>query len=163
MPPELGRREVGRVRLAYRDGDRNRTLAPESRLAVVAVADPEAALASVDRDLWSRSSAGEEYGALQQAVATHVREGRRDAALEAIRGYREEKAAMNEAFESEEVAARLEDAEALSREVEDAFRGPDQAPKQKLLTKQNLAAGRDERRAGSKKAGAPTATGGSGR
>lgn len=113
---------------------------------------------AIDHDMWSRSVAEEEYGALQQTVANYVREGRKDAAKQEIAAYRQHNSVMNEVVQSSDVEMRLQETEALEADVDDAFEGRDQLHKQNSLSKQQISYGWDNRRAGAKKVPSSPAT-----
>jgi len=148
--PKPGRQVLGRVRAAYAHAGQQKSVELEPAPFVSTVADESRYLAAVDKDAWARSVIEEDYGRLRQQVASHVREGRREQALEEIADYRTANRTMNEAIQSEEVSANLREVAELEAAVDDAFQGTNQMHKQNVLSKAQQAAGRDARRAGSK-------------
>ncbi|MGH7893877.1 MAG: hypothetical protein ACREQL_04365, partial [Candidatus Binatia bacterium] len=107
--------------------------------------------ASIDRPTWARSVVVDAYNKMQNEVAREVKAGRRDAALERLREFKDEATAMNARVNAPEVSAQLDDADRLESEVAAAFEGADQAAKQNELGKAKSAAAVDARRVGSKK------------
>ena len=143
--------KLGRFSLSYSDGGESRSLSLEDVPILACVADENRFFASVDKDVWEQSVLQEAYNHLQEKVALAVKEGRRDQAIQAISDYRRQNSQMNSKLQSKAVNESLEEAEQLEAEVKGAFTGVDQAAKQNRLSKERQAAGRDGRRAGSKK------------
>ena len=142
--------DLGRVALSYAVGAEHTTLALADVPRVACVESDDDFYAGVDASAWTRSVLVDGYNALQDKVAREVKAGRRDEALEAIREFRDETAAMNGRMQSAPVAAQLESLNLLDAEVDDAFTGADQREKQNALSKTRGAAALDERRPGSK-------------
>jgi Ca-activated chloride channel family protein len=142
---------LGRFSLSYSDGGKRRSLTLEDVPTLACVGDENRFFASVDKDVWEQSVLQEAYNHLQEKVALAVREGRKDQAIQAISEYRRQNYHMNSKLQSAAVSENLEEAEQLEAEVKGAFTGADQATKQNRLSKERQAAGRDGRRAGSKK------------
>ena len=142
---------LGRFSLSYSDGGKSRSLTLEDVPTLACVADENRFFASVDKDVWEQSVLQEAYNHLQEKVALAVKEGRRDQAIQAISDYRRQNSHMNRKLQSAAVNESLEEAEQLEVEVKGAFTGADQDAKQNRLSKERQAAGRDGRRAGSKK------------
>ncbi|MEM7349362.1 MAG: VWA domain-containing protein [Acidobacteriota bacterium] len=107
---------------------------------------------SFDRETWARSVAEEDYNALQQRVASHVRQGRRDEAKQEIDDFRTHNARLNQVMQQEAIQEKLEELQRLHTDVDDAFQGQNQLHKQKTLSKTRQYSGWEGRRAGSKKA-----------
>jgi Ca-activated chloride channel family protein len=143
--------ELGSFSLSYSDGGERHSLTLQDVPALACVADEDRFFASVDKDVWEKSVLQETYNRLQEKVALAVKEGRRDSAIQAINDYRERNAYMNRQLQSKAVRDSLDEVGKLEAEVEGAFTGADQAMKQNRLSKERQAAGRDGRRAGSKK------------
>ncbi len=147
----VGTQDVGRVTLAYADADgRATTLALADLPRVACVAGEDDFYANVDKDAWSRSTVVDSYNQMQADVAGEVRAGRRDAALERVRRFKEEAAAMNQRVQAPAVAAQLGVADRLERDVADAFDGENQDEKQNALSKTKSAEAVDGRRVGAK-------------
>jgi Ca-activated chloride channel family protein len=147
----VGSYELGSFSLSYSEGGESRSLTLEDVPTLACVADEDRFFASVDKDVWEQSVLQEAYNRLQEKVALAVKEGRKDQAIQAINDYREENAYMNRELQSKAVRDNLDEAEQLEAEVHGAFTGAGQELKQNRLSKQRQAAGRDGRRAGSKK------------
>lgn len=147
-----GASPLGDVALHWKDGDAPQRLQLSGLPQIARVERAEQAIESMDREVWARSVVEEAYGGLRQRVATLVREGRRDEAKQEIAAFNDEQSRYNAVMASPEVAATLEEAAELEQEVDDAFTGADQVHKQNYLSKKQLAAANDARRAGSKKA-----------
>lgn len=155
-----GPRRLGAFTAAYKDQGVTRVLGFSEQPQVACVAEEEAYLAAFDRDAWARSVAEEDYNRLQQRVAGYVKAGRRGEALKEIGDFRAENERLNLQMRREDVRRKLEELESLQAEVDDAFRGADQAEKQNLLSKSRQAAGLDGRRAGSKHGASSSGKGG---
>ncbi len=155
----LGDRALGTFSLAFNDPEVNGQ-APQ-RLSFtdtpnVACVQGEAEYhESFDKDTWARSVAEEDYNALQQQVATYVRDGRRDEALKEINTFRVDNQRLNSVMKKQEITRKLENLTTLQTEVEEAFEGANQVHKQNMLSKTKQYAGRDGRRVGSKKVAVP--------
>jgi Ca-activated chloride channel family protein len=147
----VGSYELGRFSLSYSDRGEIHSLKLEDVPTVACIADEDRFFASVDKDVWEQSVLQETYNRLQEKVALAVKEGRKDQAIQAINDYREQNAYMNRELQSKAVRDNLDEAGELEAEVHSAFTGVDQELKQNRLSKQRQAAGRDGRRAGSKK------------
>jgi Ca-activated chloride channel family protein len=148
----VGSYEPGRFSLSYSDrGGETYSLALENVPTVACIADEDRFFASVDKDVWEQSVLQETYNRLQEKVARAVKEGREDQAIQAINDYREQNTYMNRELQSKAVRDSLDEAAQLEAEVQFAFTGADQELKQNRLSKERQAAGRDGRRAGSKK------------
>lgn len=147
---ELGDRALGEFTLSYTVEGERASLSFSEMPVVACVVDKDRFIASVEPSYWERSVVREAFGALQEDVARFVREGRRDAALDAISVYKKENEELNAHFNSPRVRSQLEAAESLAGEVDDAFQGPRQAEKRNRLSKQTSAESVDQRRAGNK-------------
>jgi Ca-activated chloride channel family protein len=147
----IGSYDLGRVSLSYSDRGERHSLELEDVPVLACVADEDRFFASVDKDVWERSVLQETYNRLQEKVALAVKEGKKDQAVQAIEEYREQNATMNNQLASPAVSENLDEVSRLEEEVEEAFTGVDQELKQKRLSKERQAAGRDGRRVGSKK------------
>jgi Ca-activated chloride channel family protein len=133
-----------------RNGETERLTLP-TLPQVAAVASQEDFFAALDVDRWSQSVVEEEYGALQQRVAKHVRDGRLGEARGAVRAFVARNTEMNEVAASPSVALQLDAAAELEASVQDAFEGDDQARKRNSLGKEIHAQSYVGRRAGSRK------------
>lgn len=152
VPSEkTGQRDLGKFSLSYTDEGVRRTLPLVGTPRVACVPGRDEVMASVDKKVWEASVVEEEYNELQQDVARAVKEGDKDEAVREIRAYRTRNTELNAELGSARVDESLDALEALERDVNDAFTGPDQQQKQNLLSKERQAEAWDGRRAGSKK------------
>jgi Ca-activated chloride channel homolog len=140
---------LGPLTLRYLEGGAERALSPGTALAVSCVKDENVALSAIDKVAWERAVVQEEWGRVQQDVARAVREGKRDEARGWLSQYQAKQAAVNASVGSAAVDSTLTESRALERQVEDAFHGVDQAGKQNVFSKENLAKSRGLRRIGS--------------
>jgi Ca-activated chloride channel family protein len=140
---------LGQVKLSYLEGGVARAVTPGTALAVSCVKDQNVALAAIDKTAWERAVVQEEWGRVQQDVARAVREGKREEARGWLSQYQAKQSALNASVGSAAVDSTLTESRALERQVDDAFQGADQAGKQNLFSKENLAKGRGSRRLGS--------------
>ncbi len=148
-----GDRPLGRFAASYNDGGVNRVLAFDDAPVVACVRDKQLYYQSFNKEAWARAAIEEDYGRLQENVAELVKSGQRDAALRQIDAYQVHNQRLNRHMKRDEIRKKLEEVSRLATEVEDAFEGADQSAKQNHLSKANQAAGRDARRAGSKRGG----------
>jgi Ca-activated chloride channel family protein len=148
---EPGEFELGKIGVTYKDGGREFHLGLDDVPKVACVRNEETFFASVDKETWEDSVVGEYYNRLQEEVAKDVREGRVEDAKAKIHSYRERQDSLNRVLKSATVERNLGDVDALAQEVEEAFRGPEQDEKRNEFSKTRQQAGRDGRRAGSKR------------
>jgi Ca-activated chloride channel family protein len=140
---------LGRLELSYVEGGTAKRLAFERPLAIKCVKDEQVALAAIDKSVWERGVAQEQWGRVQQEVARAVHDGQRELAVTRLRDYRSQLSPLNSVVGSAAVSGTVSESEALERQVADAFEGADQSGKQNAFSKQNLALGRGKRRVGS--------------
>jgi Ca-activated chloride channel family protein len=147
----LGDRDLGRFTLAYGEPSQRTslTLADVPRIACVAGEDDF--YAGIDKDAWARSVVVDSYNKMQADVARSVKAGRRDEAVERLKEFKDEAEAMNQRMRAPAVAAQLGAADALERDVTQAFEGENQPAKQNELSKRKSAESVDARRVGAKK------------
>jgi Ca-activated chloride channel family protein len=108
----------------------------ESRLdqtfTIACVGDADRVAASIDRSRWEGKVLKEDYGRLKQEVASEIRSGRKDGAMNRISAYEREMKAMNSAVGSHAVEQNLEnDLKELRDRVADSFSGPPAAAAEK--------------------------------
>lgn len=152
--------QLAGLEASYSSARGRRSVALPAPLRIACAKTPAEALASIDRDAWGRAVVEEDYGRLQQEVASSVRAGRRDEALRRIADYQTRNSATNAAVQSPEVTKNLMSLGYLSSQVNDAFTGADQEAKQRGLAKSRQAIGYDARRVGAKMAPPKTSGGG---
>ena len=148
---EPGEFEMGKIDVTYKEGGTQYRLGLDDVPTIACVRNEETFFASVDKEAWEDSVVGEYYNRLQEQVAKDVREGRLEAAKAKIHSYRERQGDLNQVLKSEAVERNLGEVDTLAREVEDAFSGVQQDEKRNEFSKTRQQAGRDGRRAGSKR------------
>ena len=147
----VGEYELGRFSLAYGEPQSRHSLSFSDVPRIACVQNEDQFYANVDVSAWSRSVVVDGYNKMQDEVARAVKEGSRDKALERVREFKNETAAMNARMRSAPVAGQLRSAEELEARVSRAFEGADQAARQNELSKSTSSQAVDARRAGSKK------------
>ena len=145
-----GEHGLGRFSVAWTADGKRSVVALDESPRVASVAREDEFYAAVDVPAWTRAVVIEGYNQMQEEVARKVKEGKRDAALEAISKFRDEADAMNAQIGSAPVARRLDSLEKLEAEVAAAFEGDDQAGRQNELSKARSADALDQRRRGAK-------------
>ncbi|MGH7292323.1 MAG: vWA domain-containing protein, partial [Myxococcota bacterium] len=91
----VGDYEVGRFALSYGAPDHRTTLRFAEVPRIACVQSEDEFYAGLDKDAWGRSIVVDAYNKMQQEVAAEVKAGRREEALERVRRFKEETAAMN--------------------------------------------------------------------
>lgn len=120
----LGTISLGRVEMQYRFNSRSHRLNSPGMLTVACVADPSAAMASINKDVWTDQVVKDEFSRLKEAVAKDIRDGDKPRAQSRIREYEVKQAAINRVVNSEKVAENLvTDVKALRTQVEETFAG----------------------------------------
>ena len=81
-------------------------------------------LASIDETVWTEQVLKEDYSRLKENVATAIRTGSKDEALQAIEDYEEQTTTINSSVDSDKVSQNLEkDVKALRQSVQATFAG----------------------------------------
>lgn len=113
------------ISVSYRHQGRTHRAVLAEPLIIACVADEQAAMASIDKDVWEAQVIKEDYNRLRQEVAAAVKGGEKAAAVAKIEQYRQDKEKVNALVGSESVADNLvHDVEALRSTVEEVFTGP---------------------------------------
>ncbi|MBL0714253.1 MAG: VWA domain-containing protein [Desulfosarcina sp.] len=113
------------IRVQYRQGDRQLSAALADRFTVACVNDAKDVMGSIRKDDWRDKVVQEDFSRLKEEVAADIREGKADQAMQRIRSYRQEKAAINQVVGSRRVTENLEtEVDALRTVVQDTFSGP---------------------------------------
>ena len=149
---DVGDQPLGSITATYQDQGVTHVLEFDNPPVIACVRDEHEYHESFDKEIWARGAAEEGYGRLQERVAKLVQTGRREEALREIGSYQVENERLNLKMKQEGIQRKLQDLKRLQSDVEDAFQGANQTDKRNLLSKSNQAAGRDGRRAGSKRA-----------
>lgn len=123
---------LSQIQVRYQhDGD-SRTLTNTQGWTVACVGDPNEVMASINGDEWSTQVLQEDYSRLKEEVASAIRKGKKDTALERIRDYEQRNQEINASIGSASVAQNIEvDVHALRESVEDTFAGPPAAVAEK--------------------------------
>jgi Ca-activated chloride channel family protein len=147
---DVAEHDIGRVTLAYGEGAGRTTLALAGLPRVACVAAADDFYARIDPSTWARSVVVDDYNKMQAEVAQEVKAGRRDAALDRLKRFKDEAGSLNARMRAPAVAAQLGAAERLEEDVSRAFEGENQAAKQNALSKEKSADATDARRVGAK-------------
>ncbi|MEE8410108.1 MAG: VWA domain-containing protein [Myxococcota bacterium] len=142
---------IGDVSLTFNQNGKRVRLALKNLPQIACVQDEDRFYAAVDKDAWGDSIANDEFNEMQWKVGRMVKEGNKDGALREINSFRSRNAPLNVHIGSAAVTRSLAGTAQLEEDVANAFRGPDQAKKQKRLGKVRSQAGYDGRRGGSKR------------
>lgn len=147
---EPGVSGLGPVSVGFRDGTALGRVVVNDLPQVACVRDEAIFRERLDGHVAMDALKNEGYGKLQQLTSSLVAAGRRDEAKKAVDEYRQEIEELAEAEPSLAPAAMevLNDADALSKEAEEAFIGANQAEKQKSFAKDNSSQGWSSRRSG---------------
>lgn len=120
-----GEFKLAPVQVRYQREGRGRSLAGTQSWTVACVKDPNAVMASIDKDEWSTQVLQEDYSRLKEEVARAIRAGEKDDALARIKDYEEQNRAMNQSIRSAPVEQNIEvDVQALRDSVNETFAGP---------------------------------------
>jgi Ca-activated chloride channel family protein len=99
---------------------------------IACVGNPKEVQASIDEMSWAEKVIQEDYNRLKQAVAADIKAGKKQKALQRIKGYFREQEAINEIVKSEKVSQNLDgDLKDLQQTVEETFQGAPSAVTQK--------------------------------
>ncbi len=123
------------------DGERRR-LHHRDLPAITVVESEKEYLAGIDPEDWARSVVVEEYNQVREQVADLVRKGKKKEAKRTVATYRARNERMNESIASAPVAASLQDAADLEKEIDEM---------EESQLKALGYAGQESRRLGSKK------------
>lgn len=141
--------DIGPVSVHYLSNDQSHTTAMSEPLRVACVSDAGEALASIDKTEWEEKVIKEDYNLLREDVATALKEGKREEAMNRIEVYSARQQAVNAGVGSEVVSGNLEkDVGELRRTVTDSFAcsPAESAVKQKANAKSLQYQGYQERR-----------------
>jgi len=121
---QVGNISLGAVEVRYQHAGTERiALAPES-LEIASVQDRQEVIASIDQAVWTEQVLKEDYGRLKDNVASAIRTGKKEVALEAIAEYERRTSQINSSIDSDEISENLEkDVETLRQSVNQTFAG----------------------------------------
>jgi Ca-activated chloride channel family protein len=121
----LGTIPLGRLQMRYVFDGQSHSFDAPAPLTVACVADPAAAMASINKGVWSAKVVKNDFSQLKEAVARDIRDGDKSRAHLRIREYEVKQAAINRVVGSGRVAENLAtDVQALHDQVEETFAGP---------------------------------------
>ncbi len=129
---------LGKIELRYDRGGQEQILAGLPALTVACVDNPQAVVASVDKDTWGEQVVRDEYNQLKEEVAEEVRKGDAQAAQRRIQSYEARNRSLNAQVGSAAVSDHLEnEVKRLRQSVSETFAGPPAAvaAKQKQTSK----------------------------
>lgn len=115
---------LGDMEVTYRYNGEHFQVANIDRLEVDCIEDKAAVISSIDKKVWSEQVVKEDFSKLKDAVATAVRKGQKEEALQAIEEYEAKTEALNDSVGSTEVSKNLEqDLAPLRQSVQQTFSG----------------------------------------
>jgi Ca-activated chloride channel family protein len=124
--------EIGRVNVCYRFNGQPMENTLHGSYEIACIENPEEVQASIDKMSWAEKVIQEDYNRLKQAVATDIKAGKKQKALQRITSYYQEQETINEVVQSEKVTHNLDrDLKDLQQAVEDTFKGAPSAVAQK--------------------------------
>jgi Ca-activated chloride channel family protein len=119
-----GNFELGRIGARYRFNGRPMETTLDGPYKITCVKDEREVQASIDKTSWAEKVIREDYNRLKQEVATDIKAGKKQKALQRIHSYYREQESINAAVGSAEVAQNLDrDLTDLQQEVEETFKG----------------------------------------
>lgn len=115
---------LGRLNVHFNHNGAAHSIASEKKMTLACVKNPKEVMASIDEPAWSEQVVQEDYSQLKEEVATAIRKGEKDKALERIREYEVRQQTINASVGSSVVTKNLkDDVQSLRRSVEDTFQG----------------------------------------
>ncbi|WP_419663895.1 von Willebrand factor type A domain protein [Desulfosarcina variabilis str. Montpellier] len=121
----LGTIPMGRLAMQYRFANQPQRIETPKPPTVLCVADPAAAMASINKKVWTDQVVKDEFGQLKENVAKDIRDGKKSRAQQRIREYEAKQAAINRVVGSCKVTQNLTtDVKVLRDQVEETFAGP---------------------------------------
>ena len=124
--------ELGRIETHYRHRERPGRTGIAHPLTVACVKDPEAVVASINKDRWADQVVQEDFGRLKEEVAADIRLGDKARAQRRIHEYESRQSALNSRVGSEKVTRNLEsDVHVLRQQVDETFAGAPAAVSEK--------------------------------
>jgi len=115
---------LGNIEIHYQhDGESEIVIDPEE-LSIACVQNQDEVIASIDETVWTEQVLKEDYSRLKENVATAIRTGKKDEALQAIEEYENRNSSINSSVDSDKVSQNLEkDVNALRQTVQSTFAG----------------------------------------
>lgn len=115
---------LGNIQVDFLHRDKKMQEVNATYQVVACVENEEEAVASIDKQMWSEQVVKEDYNKLKNTVATAIRKGRKEEALQSIQEYEHRNRSINKAVGSSAVAENLDgDVQDLRQSVEDTFTG----------------------------------------
>jgi Ca-activated chloride channel homolog len=119
-----GNFSLGTIDVQYQHNGEQQTISTTEPLTVACVEDQKAVVASIDKKAWSEQVVKEEYNKLKEDVATAIRTGAREEALQTIQEYEDHNRTINSSVGSAAVSQNLDsDVKDLRQNVEGTFSG----------------------------------------
>jgi len=116
--------DISGISLKYNYNGRPYLVDITSPLKLACVADPKAAIASINKTTWENKVIKEDFSRLKEDVATYIKSGRKDEAVRKIEQYHSEQQAINTSIQSDAVAGNLDyDLKELRDTVNETFSG----------------------------------------
>ena len=124
--------ELNKIKLSYHYGSRVYHTALEESFKIACINDPKKVYSSINKTSWSDKVINEDFNHLKQEVAADIKSGEKQRALKKIDQYYEDRAAVNAAVGSAQVAENLDkDLKELETYVKETFEGSPAAVRQK--------------------------------
>jgi len=124
--------KISGIDLSYRFGGKPFNVKLITPFTLACVTDPEAAMASIDKDTWGHKVIKEDFNRLREEVAKDIKIGRKKKAMKRIEHYQSTQQAINVQVQSEAVTGNLEkDLMDLRNIVDDTFSGKESEVKEK--------------------------------
>ncbi|GBC60275.1 VWA domain-containing protein [Desulfonema ishimotonii] len=115
---------ISDISARYLRGNEPHSVTLSDPFRIACVKDRQAAFASVKKETWETQVLKNDYNTLKEKVASAIRGGREEEALESIQAYRVRQQAVNDVVRSEKVAENLSrDVAELREQVKDTFAG----------------------------------------
>jgi hypothetical protein len=119
-----GNFSLGNIKVLYTQDGKQKTISTAEELSIACVKNEQEVIASIDEDVWSEQVVKEDYNRLKDDVATAIRIGKKEDALQAIEEYATRTTAINSKVASGKVRENLEnDVAALRQRVQTTFAG----------------------------------------
>jgi len=145
-----GAQSLGRFALRYEHAGRPESLELPEALHVSWADRADDVAHALAPAAWERSVRQEEYGKLEDRVASYVRASEPQRALEEIARFKSRVDSVNGVVQSPAVSKKLDELKDLEADVRGAFSGENQPEKQNRLSKAKVESSMDARRQGAK-------------
>jgi len=124
--------DISGITLKYNYNKRPYLVELSSPLRLACIKDPEAAIASIDREVWEHKVIKEDFSRLKEEVAGYIKSGRKDDAIRQIDKYYSEQQEINATVNSTAVSGNLDhDIDELRDTIDETFTGKPSAVAEK--------------------------------